>query len=327
MTAPVIEMIGLAKEYRVAARRVQALRGIDLELGRGEIVAVVGESGSGKTTLGSLVLGIEQPSAGSIRLNGETMPRRRSRAMRRAIQLVAQNPLSALNPKQTIFQSIALPLAVHGLVPRTRRRERAAELLDMVGLAPALLDRHPQVLSGGQRQRVALARAIAAEPQALVLDEPTSALDVSVQALVLQLLAELRQRLSLSYLFITHDLGIVRVLAHRVVVLFRGRIVEAGPTASVFASPHHRYTQMLISSVPVVTEAEERSKPDWPWDRAIGTGEAVAATGCPFRPRCPHAVAACELSEPALTELAPGHVASCYNPFIAPAHPNRRPVP
>ena len=254
MTAPVIETIGLAKEYRVGARRVLALRGIDLELGRGEIVAVVGESGSGKTTLGNLVLGIEQPTAGSIRLN------------------------------------------------------------DMVGLAPALLDRHPQVLSGGQRQRVALARAIAAEPQALVLDEPTSALDVSVQARVLELLAELRRRLGLSYLFITHDLGIVRVLAHRVVVLFRGRIVEAGPTALVFASPRHRYTQMLISSVPVVTEAEERLKPHWPWDRAIGTGEAVAATGCPFRPRCPHAVAACEHSEPALTELAPGHVASCHNP-------------
>ncbi len=321
MTA-LIETIGLTKEYRVGSRRVLALRGIDLQLGRGEILAVVGESGSGKTTLGNLVLGIEQPTAGSIRLNGETMPRHRSRARRRAVQLVAQNPLSALNPKHSIFQSIALPLRVHGLVPRARQRERVAELLDMVGLAPALLDRHPQVLSGGQRQRVALARAIAAEPQALVLDEPTSALDVSVQARVLELLSELRTKLALSYLFITHDLGVVRVLAPRVVVLFRGRIVEAGPTALVFAAPRHRYTQMLISSVPVVTEAEERLKPDWPWDRAIGTGEAVAATGCPFRPRCPHAVGACERIEPALTELAPDHFASCHNP----ADPIRHPV-
>jgi oligopeptide/dipeptide ABC transporter ATP-binding protein len=279
---------------------------------------VVGESGSGKTTLGNLVLGIDQPTLGCIRLNGETMPRRRSRAMRRSIQLVAQNPLSALNPKQTIFRSVALPLRVHGLVPRARQCGRVAELLDMVGLAPSLLERHPRVLSGGQRQRVALARAIAAEPQVLVLDEPTSALDVSVQARVLELLAQLRLRLSLTYLFISHDLGIVRVLAHRVVVMFRGRIVEAGPTAAVFASPRHRYTQMLISSVPVVTEAEERLKPDWPWDRAIGTGEAVTASGCPFRPRCPHAVTACERSEPVLSELAPGHVASCHNPAPGP---------
>ena len=310
----VIETVGLTKDYRVGARAVQALRGIDLTLARGEILAVVGESGSGKTTLGNLVLGIEQPSAGEVRLNGETMPRRRSRAMRRAIQLVAQNPLSALNPKHTIFQSVALPLRVHGLVPRGRQRARVAELLDMVGLAPALMDRHPQVLSGGQRQRAALARAIAAEPQVLVLDEPTSALDVSVQARVLELLAELRGRLSLSYLFITHDLAIVRVLSHRVAVLFRGRIVEAGPTASVFAAPRHRYTQMLISSVPVVTEAEERLKPAWPWDRAAGTGEAVATTGCPFRPRCPHATAACEHKEPDLAAHGPGHFASCHNP-------------
>jgi len=314
MATPIVAVEGLTKDYRIGATRVKALGGIDLEVDQGEIVAIVGESGSGKTTLGKLILGIEPPSAGLIRLNGDPVPPKRPRALRRRLQLVPQNPLSALNPKRTIFQSVALPLAVHRLVPRRRRRERVAELLGLVGLSSDIMDRNPYVLSGGQRQRVALARAIAAEPDALVLDEPTSALDVSVQARVLELLSDLHRRFSLSYLFITHDLGVVRVLAHRVVVLFRGEIVEMGPTAALFARPRHRYTQMLLSSVPVISDEEERLKPHWSWDRGMERGDRVASHGCPFRPRCLYAIAGCERDGLALVELGPGHFARCCNP-------------
>jgi oligopeptide transport system ATP-binding protein len=317
MTPPFLEIAGVTREFRVGTTLVRALRGVDLPLERGEIVAVVGESGSGKTTLGNLVLGIDHPTAGEVRIDGELVPRHRPRALRRRVQMVPQNPLAALNPKRTILQSVALPLRVHGLVPRAGERRRVTELLDMVGLSDAIMDRHPQVLSGGQRQRVALARAIAAQPDALVLDEPTSALDVSVQARVLELLAGLQQRLHLAYLFITHDLSVISVLSHRVVVLFRGRIVEAGPTADVLAAPRHRYTQMLIASVPVVSAAEERFKPSWPWDRETGSGDPDDGAGCRFRPRCPFAVEACRTVEPALAELSPNHAAACHNPAEA----------
>jgi peptide/nickel transport system ATP-binding protein/oligopeptide transport system ATP-binding protein len=314
MTAPLLVASGLSKQYFVGRTRVVALRGVDLTLERNEVLAVVGESGSGKSTLGHLLLGIERPSSGSIALDGEVLPVRRTRAQRRRLQLVQQNPLSALNPKRTVFQSVALPLGIHRIEPRARRRRRVGELLEMVGLSAAILDRHPHVLSGGQRQRVALARAIAGGPDALVLDEPTSALDVSVQAMVLELLADLQQRLSLSYLFITHDLAVVRVLAQRVVVLYRGQVVETGPTQAVFGAPLHRFTQMLISALPVVSRDEELLKPPWPWDREIGVGSTAPQSGCPFRHRCPYAIGVCAEAEPALVPLRPGHAARCHNP-------------
>ena len=314
MTSPLLAVRGLSKHYFVRKTRVVALRGVDLALERNEVLAVVGESGSGKSTLGNLVLGIELPSAGSIALDGELLPARRTRAQRRRLQLVQQNPLSALNPKRTVFQSVALPLGVHRIVPRARQRRRVGELLEMVGLSAAIMDRHPHVLSGGQRQRVALARAIAGGPDVLVLDEPTSALDVSVQAMVLELLADLQRRLSLSYLFITHDLAVVRVLAQRVVVLYRGQVIESGPTEAVFDAPLHRFTQMLISALPVVSREEERLKPQWPWDRETGVGGAAPEGGCAFRHRCPYAIGACAEIEPELVALRPGHAVRCHNP-------------
>ncbi len=314
MSAPFLRLTGLARDFRVGATTVNALRGIDLTLHSGEILAVVGESGSGKTTIGNLVLGIDHPTAGTIEIDGAPVPRDRPRPLRRRIQLVPQNPLAALNPKRSILQSVALPIQVHALAPRASQRARVADLLGLVGLDPALMDRPPLVLSGGQRQRVALARAIAAQPDALVLDEPTSALDVSVQARILELLADLQQRLGLAYLFITHDLGVISVLAHRVVVLFRGRIVESGPTEAVLATPRHRYTQMLVASVPVVSAAEEDFKPDWPWEQDLGAADPDASTGCPFRPRCPFAIDVCRHTEPNLIPLAAGHEAACHNP-------------
>lgn len=321
MTAPLLQAEALHRIFHVGRATVPALRGVDLDLSRGEIVAVVGESGSGKSTLGNLVLGLDRADSGTIRLDGQALPRRWPGAMRRRIQLVAQNPMLALNPRRSVLQSVALPLHVHGLVPRRQERQRAAELLELVGLPPAMLDRMPRMLSGGQRQRVALARALAAEPDILVLDEPTSALDVSVQARVLQLLQDLQTRLSLSYLFITHDLAVVRLLAHRVVVLLRGVVVESGPTLSVFTQPRHRYTQMLLASIPVVSAAEQHAKPEWPWDRTTAPELAPASGGCPFRTRCPYAVADCAAVEPMLTPIAPGHQARCHNP-AQPAEPS-----
>jgi peptide/nickel transport system ATP-binding protein len=221
----------------------------------------VGESGSGKTTLGNLVLGIYPPSFGEIRFEGSALPAKRTLTLRRRIQLVQQNPLSALNGKRTIGASLALPLDVHGFVRnRAERRSRVATLLEEVGLDPQYAERSPAALSGGQRQRVAIARALACEPDLLVLDEPTSALDVLVQARVLRLLSELQTRRGLTYLFITHDLGVVRALADRVSVFKHGVIVESGNVQDIFTNPKHPYTAHLIASIPVVTDAEAATR-------------------------------------------------------------------
>jgi len=313
MTQPLIATRSLSKTYAARHGAVHALRGVDVELMQGEVLAVVGESGSGKSTLANLVLGIQAPTSGEILLRGSPLPRNRPAALRRALQLVPQNPLSALNPRRTIVESVGLPLAVHKLRPRGERRERVRELLDMVGLPADILDRQPQVLSGGQRQRVAIARALAAEPVAIVLDEPTSALDVSVQARVLRLLADIRRSLSLSYLFVTHDLAVARILADRVIVLYKGEVVESGPTAQVLLAPRHRYSQMLSSSLPVVSREEEAVKPTWNWAKKV-TAETASSRGCPFAQRCPYATEPCFQAPPPLLVSPTGRQARCFNP-------------
>ena len=274
----------------------------------------MGESGSGKTTLGRLVLGIEKPSAGAIIFDGGRLDHRRPLHLRRRIQVVQQNPLSTLNPKLSIRQTIEQPLRVHNVVPRRQRKERAAELLRVVGLAPEYLDRYPNALSGGQRQRVALARALACQPELIVLDEPTSALDVSVQAHILQLLADLQSRFRLTYLFITHDLSVARIMTSRIAVMYRGRIVETGPTAQVFRTPRHRYTVMLLSSVPVVSRKEEELRPEWPWRRRLVEGELKPSAGCSFAPRCPSTLDQCWSTVPGIDPMGPNHGAACLNP-------------
>lgn len=314
MAEAYVEIRGLSKTYRVGDNVVHALRGVDLDVGRGDCVAIVGESGSGKTTLGNLMLGIERPTAGRVLFDGSELLMRRPRMLRRRIQLVQQNPMSALNPKRTIYSSIVLPIRVHQLVPPASFRDRVVELLEIVGLSPDYMGRYPNVLSGGQRQRVALARALAAEPDCIVLDEPTSALDVSVQALVLQLLADLQQRFHLTYIFITHDLGVVRNISSRVCVLYRGRAVEIGPTAAIFAAPSHRYTQMLLSSVPVVSEEEEHLKPSWPWEHTATGSDGEIDRGCAFAPRCAYTLDSCAFQSPKLEPTGPQHLAACHNP-------------
>jgi oligopeptide transport system ATP-binding protein len=308
-----IEAVGVSKRYRIGARHVQALSQVSLRAAAAETLAVVGESGSGKSTLGRILLGVEAPDQGAVRIDAEPLPAPPPRPLRRRLQLVQQNPLSTLNPRRTVGQSVALPLEVHGLASRGGRRDRVRALLDLVGLPDDAIDRYPSALSGGQRQRAALARALAAEPDLIVLDEPTSALDVSVQARVLHLLIELQARLQLTYIFITHDLAVVRNVAQRVVVLYRGRLVESGPTAAVFARPRHRYTAMLLSSIPVVSDAEEALKPAWPSDPGALATEADGP-GCPFAPRCPFALDVCRHTPPPLVSDDGAHFHACYNP-------------
>lgn len=316
-----LEISDLQKNYRVGRRVVRALDGVCLSVNKGENIGIVGESGSGKTTLGRLVLGIEKPSAGEIMFDGGWLGHRRPLHLRRRIQVVQQNPLSTLNPKRSIRQAIEQPLRVHNVVSRCQRKERAAELLRIVGLAPEYLNRYPNALSGGQRQRVALARALACQPELIVLDEPTSALDVSVQAHILQLLADLQSRFRLTYLFITHDLGVARIMTSRIAVMYRGRIVETGPTPEVFRTPRHRYTVMLLSSVPVVSKNEEELRPEWPWRRRLVEGQLKVSNGCSFAPRCPNTLDQCWSTVPAIDPMGPIHDAACLNPSgaIAPA--------
>lgn len=258
MSEPILEFHHLGKTFEADGSRVVALEDVSLTFERRGCHAIVGESGSGKTTLANLVLGLTRPTNGEILFNGVPLPAMRETEHRRALQLVQQNPLSALNPRRSIGASIRLPLDVHGIGLSSERPARIASLLDEVGLEADYARRSPRSLSGGQRQRVAIARAIACEPELIVLDEPTSALDVLVQARVLQLLERLRVERGLTYLFITHDLAVVRAIATTVSVFQSGHMVESGSVEEVFAAPRHDYTRRLIGAVPVVTEEEAR---------------------------------------------------------------------
>jgi oligopeptide/dipeptide ABC transporter ATP-binding protein len=308
-----LELRSVSMTFATRHGFVRALSDIDLSLSKGMCLALVGESGSGKSTLGEIVLGTLSPTAGSILLDGRALTTRRSKSERRRIQLVQQNPMTALNPRHSIARSVGLPVRVHRLRPRPAIRQRVTDLLDTVGISREYLHRHPATLSGGQRQRVALARALAAEPDLLVLDEPTSALDVSVQARVLELLARERRELGQTYLFITHDLGVAHSIATHVAVLYRGRIVEIAPAPMLFRNPRHWYTYLLLSSVPVVSEGEAAARPIWPLPASALADSPDDDTGCAFRTRCPRAVDMCASTMPKL-DLVEGHGVACHNP-------------
>ncbi|MEF2071991.1 ABC transporter ATP-binding protein [Consotaella aegiceratis] len=266
---PILELDGLGKTFSADGNEVVALTDVSIAFRREECHAIVGESGSGKTTLANLVLGLFPPTEGSMRFNGVPLPAERPRELKRAIQFVQQNPLSALNPRRSVGASVRLPLDVHGLGVRRERAGVVASYLEEVGLDPAYARRSPRGLSGGERQRVAIARALACDPELLVLDEPTSALDVLVQARILALLNRLRVERKLTYVFITHDLAVVRAIADRVSVFQKGRLVETGTVAEIFANPKSEYTRELIGAIPVVTDEEARLRD------AIREGAAV----------------------------------------------------
>ena len=251
-----LSLENLSKTFQTAGGPVHAVRDVTLEVRSGECLAIVGESGSGKTTLANMILGLLNPTAGSLSFDGEPLPVARSPAHRRAIQLVQQNPLSALNPKRSVGASVRLGLDTHGIGPRSERWQAVEEAMAAVGLPAEMRRRAPSALSGGQRQRVGIARALAVNPRIVVLDEPTSALDVLVQARVLRLLNDLRRDRGLTYVFITHDLAVVRNVANRVAVFQSGRMIELGETARIFAAPETDYTRQLIGAVPVVDDSE-----------------------------------------------------------------------
>jgi oligopeptide/dipeptide ABC transporter ATP-binding protein len=291
---------------------VRALNGVSLSIARGETVAVVGESGCGKSTLARALVRLIELDAGQIDFAGANVRTLRGAALRnynRRVQLVFQDPYGSLNPRMTVRQILGEALAVHRIVPRAARAARIAELLGLVHLPADAGDRLPRHFSGGQRQRIAIARALAVEPDLLIADEVVSALDVSVQAQILNLLLELQQRLGLAILFVSHDLRVVRHLAHRVAVMYLGRIVELGPTDAVFDAPRHPYTQALLRAAPKLVPGGRSP------DAAI-TGELPSPlaipTGCPFHPRCPQAIDQCRSTAPREVLLPQGHRASCH---------------
>jgi oligopeptide/dipeptide ABC transporter ATP-binding protein len=320
---PLLELDGLVKRFPVLdalgrrAGAVHAVDGVSLSVAQGEVLAIVGESGCGKSTLGRLMLNLITPDAGSVRFAGDDLTKLSAsalRARRRDMQLIFQDPFASLDPRMTVEQAVAEPLRLHRIVPRDQERARVADLLSRVGLRPELARRWPHEFSGGQRQRIAIARALASEPKLIVGDEPVSALDVSVQAQVVNLLADLIRDLGLTLVLISHDLGVVRHVADRVAVMYLGRIVEEGPAEDVLSTPKHPYTRALLAAVPGHGAKAPPIEGDVP-------SPISPPPGCRFHTRCPFAEATCREVSPELT--APPHRVACHLDGRLPPAPPR----
>ncbi|MFJ8076513.1 ABC transporter ATP-binding protein [Streptomyces sp. NPDC096176] len=318
---PLLSVRGLTMTFPGGRRRsaspVRAVDGVGFDVARGETLGLVGESGCGKTTTGRMIVRLLEPTGGSVVYDGRDITRlsqRRLRPLRREIQMVFQDPYSSLNPRQTLARIISDPLLIQGTGAADARR-RAAELMELVGLVPEHIDRYPHEFSGGQAQRIGIARALATSPRLIVADEPVSALDVSVQAQILNLMGRLQRELSLAYLFIAHDLSVVRRVCNRVAVMYLGRIVETGPKEQVYAAPAHPYTRSLLSAVPLPDPAGERLR-----ERIALLGDppspASPPPGCSFNPRCRKAQLICRTETPVLGPPAPGAVrqVACHFP-------------
>jgi oligopeptide/dipeptide ABC transporter ATP-binding protein len=291
---------------------VKAVDGVSFHVDAGETLALVGESGCGKSTVSRLVLRLIEPDAGRIRFDGRdllALDTGELRAFRRQAQIIFQDPYASLNPRMTVSQILSEPLALHDLVPPANRRARVEELLRLVGLEPRVARRYPHEFSGGQRQRIAIARALAVEPKLIICDEPVSALDVSIRSQILNLLRDLQDRLRLSYIFVSHDLAVVKHIADRVAVMNLGGIVETADTQALFASPRHPYSRALLSAIPVPRPQAKRS-------RMLLQGEMPSALnpppGCRFHTRCPHIIERCRTEVPHLLTEASGHATACH---------------
>jgi oligopeptide transport system ATP-binding protein len=321
MSESLLEVRNLTKHFHVpggigrAGGTVRAVDGVSFEIRRGETLGLVGESGCGKTTTGRCILMLERPTGGSIHFDGKDLASLSDgdlRRHRRRMQVIFQDPYSSLNPRMTIGDIIAEPLKVHGIIAEPEKREaRVRELLTQVGLLPQHAARYPHQLSGGQRQRVGIARALAMEPTIIVCDEPVSALDVSIQAQIINLLEDLQKRLGLTYLFIAHDLSVVRHISDRVAVMYLGKVVEVADRLSLYEEPLHPYTRALLSAVPIPDPKLEAKR-----ERTVLRGEVPSPlkppSGCVFHPRCPMAEARCSAEVPELRQLHSGHWAACH---------------
>jgi oligopeptide transport system ATP-binding protein len=322
MSEVLLEVDNLVKHFSVdggilggSGARVRAVDGVSFTIRRGETLGLVGESGCGKTTTGRCILQLERPTSGRIVFEGVDLTKlehQALRAVRRRVQVIFQDPYSSLNPRMTIGQILAEPLEVHGIVrEKAARAARVQELLVQVGLLPQHAQRYPHQLSGGQRQRVGIARALAMEPVLIVCDEPVSALDVSIQAQIVNLLEDLQSRLGLTYLFIAHDLSVVRHLSDRVAVMYLGKIVEITDRQRLYEEPKHPYTRALLSAVPIPDPAVEARR-----EHTVLRGEVPSLlnppSGCVFHPRCPIAVDRCSAEVPQLREIGSGHRAACH---------------
>ena len=291
---------------------VQAVNGVSFTVRRGEVLGLVGESGSGKTTIGRLVLRLEEATAGKVIFDGTNileLPKKEMRRFRKRMQIIFQDPYASLNPREKVRTVIGHALALHSIGTPESRRERAAELVEQVGLSPDQLDRFPHEFSGGQRQRVGIARALAVNPDFLVADEPVSALDVSIQAQVINLLSDLKDQLDLTMLFIAHDLAVVEHICDRVAVMYLGKIMELAPSSSLYNNPNHPYTEALLSAVPVPEPGHQQK-------RTVLSGDIPSAinppSGCVFRSRCPRAEAICATEPPELKQIGPDHFSACH---------------
>jgi oligopeptide/dipeptide ABC transporter ATP-binding protein len=329
LSPTLLEVRGLAMHFPLNASLVRRVRklpvdvlravdGVDLRVSRGEALGLVGESGCGKSTLGRCIVGLYEPTEGQVLVEGTAMPAKRTAAERRRVQMIFQDPYSSLNPRMTVHQALGELLRVHKIVPRAGIDARCRELLDLVGLPPSALDAYPRQFSGGQRQRISIARALALEPEILIADEPVSALDVSVQATVLNLLADLRQRLGLTMLFVAHNMAVVRHVCDRVAVMYLGRIVETAPREQLFSDARHPYTQALLHAVPRLTPGHATVR-----DAVVGDPPSPVnlPPGCRFNPRCPRAQQICLEVDPPL-EYHGDHAAACHFAWSDPRREN-----
>ncbi len=318
--APIISVKGLVKHFPVrrgvvfsrTVGQVQAVDDVSFDIRRGETLALVGESGCGKSTTGRLILKLMAPTAGSVRFKGEeiaALDEHEMRRLRRHMQIIFQDPYASLNPRMTVGDTLIEPMRVHQIGNEAEQAERVHELLEVVGLLPEHAKRFPHQFSGGQRQRIGIARALAVNPDLVVCDEPVSALDVSIQAQVVNLLQNLQKRFGLSYLFIAHDLAVVKHISDRVAVMYLGKLIEITDKRSLYATPLHPYTQALLSAIP-------RPDPSAQRQRIILTGDVPSAmnppSGCRFHTRCPHVQARCRQEVPVLRDATPGHRVACH---------------
>ncbi len=318
---PLLMLKDVKKHYTVSrglmgrnASLIKAVDGIDLDIFQGETLGLVGESGCGKSTLGRTILRLEEATGGEILYEGRNilgMNRRELHVLRRKMQIIFQDPYSSLNPRQTVGRIVGEGLAIHKVGSAQERKERVEYLMDVVGLRPEHIHRYPHEFSGGQRQRIGIARALALNPEFIICDEPLSALDVSIQAQVINLLKDLQEEYGLTYLFISHDLSVVRYISDRVAVMYLGNLMELAPREDLFARPTHPYTQALLQAIPVPDPEAKKERVKLLEDSSRKEGDPH---GCTFAPRCPHGQEECRLQVPPLREHAPGHWVRCLSP-------------